>query len=543
ALSSVINNAFNKSESVYTTNSWDNFTSTLAKARSIYAYKTNDPKLAAVAKKDAADIYQKLIDATYTLQRKDNRSLKTKIAFVGDSTTYGYSLPDATRESSCFTGLIAAKYGTINYQARNFGASGCTLTKNGDFPYTTSNAYKESLKYLPDVVVIMLGTNDSKGKNFDNGKIDKFKADAIDLINSYKLLESQPVIIFNTSPIVVEIGLPSSDNKILNSNITKIAEIQREVAKESKVYSIDINKDTKNFTAADFESTDGIHPNVQGHKKLADIIYTELIEGIKGTVALDQHLILTMTEFVDPKVMTAEGYQLYSDARADLERSALDAKSDVQQVRAARVTFDKVYDGLGKYLKTDVIRIACVGDSLTEGGYPALLQNKINAGSLSFKYAVSNFGATGTTMQPCEIGYPQHEKYRKGLGNLPNIVIIMLGTNDGGGMAEDSPNFLKASKDIVDSFNALPSKPKIVFATSPRAFAKGGITQKVVDNININVVNTQKHFAAANNLPLIDINEATKNSGNLCGDGFHYSNYQVFANAFYDGLISNNIIR
>ena len=52
------------------------------------------------------------------------------------------------------------------YEARNYGVSGRTLLKKGDFPYWNENAYRQSREWNPDIVVIQLGTNDSKPQNW-----------------------------------------------------------------------------------------------------------------------------------------------------------------------------------------------------------------------------------------------------------------------------------------------------------------------------------------------------------------------------------------
>lgn len=45
---------------------------------------------------------------------------------------------------------------------RNYGVSGRTLPKKGDYPYWKEAAYNQSRNWGPDVVIIRLGTNDSK---------------------------------------------------------------------------------------------------------------------------------------------------------------------------------------------------------------------------------------------------------------------------------------------------------------------------------------------------------------------------------------------
>ena len=48
------------------------------------------------------------------------------------------------------------------FEVLNLGVSGRTMMKNGDFPYWNEQAYQDALNSEADVVIMMLGTNDSK---------------------------------------------------------------------------------------------------------------------------------------------------------------------------------------------------------------------------------------------------------------------------------------------------------------------------------------------------------------------------------------------
>jgi len=83
----------------------------------------------------------------------------------------------------------------------------------------------------------------------------------------------------------------------------------------------------------------------------------------------------------------------------------------------------------------DVIRIACVGDSITYGAgikgrvtksYPAQLQELLGA-----TYNVGNFGVSGRTLlKKGDKPYWENKAYKNALDFKPDIVIIKLGTND-----------------------------------------------------------------------------------------------------------------
>jgi len=114
---------------------------------------------------------------------------KKKVACVGDSITFGASIKDRKNNSyPCQLGKILGD----KWEVRNFGVNCATLLKKGDTPYWNLKAYKNALAYKPDVVVIMLGTNDSKPGNWKNKK--DFVSDYIELVKSFQKLDSKPQV-------------------------------------------------------------------------------------------------------------------------------------------------------------------------------------------------------------------------------------------------------------------------------------------------------------------------------------------------------------
>ena len=101
-----------------------------------------------------------------------------KLACVGDSITHGSGTKIPARES--YPAQLAGLLGP-GWDVRNFGVSGATLLDKGDRPYTRQRLYKAALDFKADVVVILLGTNDSKPQNW------KFKeefAEAVEHMNA-----------------------------------------------------------------------------------------------------------------------------------------------------------------------------------------------------------------------------------------------------------------------------------------------------------------------------------------------------------------------
>ena len=91
-----------------------------------------------------------------------------RVACVGDSITFGAGVGD--REKNSYPAVLGRLLGE-KWQVKNFGVSGATMLNKGDKPYTKQKAFAAALEFKPNVVLIKLGTNDSKPQNW------KFKAD------------------------------------------------------------------------------------------------------------------------------------------------------------------------------------------------------------------------------------------------------------------------------------------------------------------------------------------------------------------------------
>ena len=106
-----------------------------------------------------------------------------KVACVGNSITYGAGI--VNREKNSYPAQLQEYLGD-NYEVKNFGVSARTVLIKGDYPYVETDVYKQSLAYQPYVVLIKLGTNDTKPQNWKYQ--DDFLEDYQALIDSYRML-------------------------------------------------------------------------------------------------------------------------------------------------------------------------------------------------------------------------------------------------------------------------------------------------------------------------------------------------------------------
>lgn len=194
------------------------------------------------------------------------------VACIGDSITYGSGIPDRTYDSyPAQLGQMLKDFDN-RWETRNFGVSGATLLRNGDRPYVQQSAYTQALAANPDVVIIMLGTNDSKPQNWVYK--DDFISDYLFLIDSFAQLSSNPEIwICKPVPVFSELG--GITDTIVQNEIVPLID---EIAQQRDVRVIDL------FTALSGASDlfpDGVHPNAQGAELIAKAIVHAII-GIRA---------------------------------------------------------------------------------------------------------------------------------------------------------------------------------------------------------------------------------------------------------------------
>ena len=82
----------------------------------------------------------------------------SKIACIGDSLTYGHTWHDESYP------VYLAEYLGKDVEVKNFGVNGVSVTGSLDRnpSYFDSDMYSQSIAYDADIVIILLGTNDSK---------------------------------------------------------------------------------------------------------------------------------------------------------------------------------------------------------------------------------------------------------------------------------------------------------------------------------------------------------------------------------------------
>ena len=204
-----------------------------------------------------------------------------KIAFVGNSITQGDGLADPSRQG--YPALVQKMLGE-GYRVMNFGYSGRTMLKKGDYPYWNENMFSRLLATQPDIITIMLGANDSKPWNWTTQAV--YAADYTDFVDSLAAITlNKPGHARHPLILPVLIAPAATTNACCSISASVIADqiipAIRNVAKAKGLLTVDAHTPLLPHLEL---LPDGVHPNVDGNKVLADIFYESVVNlGLKRT--------------------------------------------------------------------------------------------------------------------------------------------------------------------------------------------------------------------------------------------------------------------
>ena len=188
------------------------------------------------------------------------REQALRVACIGNSITDGMGIDMS--EVYGYPAVLQRLLGK-NYNVKNFGVSARTLMNKGDLPYMKEQAWADAQAFLPNIVVIKLGTNDSKDYNWIHGA--DYGADLQKMVDTLRALPSKPQI-YVCSPIPAARIWGISDSVIVNGEIPAI----KRVVKKNKLAYIDLHTEFK--PTEGLMQRDGIHPTDKGAAQLAKII-------------------------------------------------------------------------------------------------------------------------------------------------------------------------------------------------------------------------------------------------------------------------------
>jgi lysophospholipase L1-like esterase len=177
-----------------------------------------------------------------------------RVACVGDSITAGTEYPNDLQQ------LLGE-----NFTVRNFGAGGTTVLTSSNHTYMYNLEFREAASFHPDIVIIMLGTNDANPRYFD--RIRNFVG-AYEQLISFFQREHPKIWLLKPPPIFNDDFGPTEEN-LVNGVMPRIQQVATELNLPTiNIYPLLIDHPDYFW--------DGLHPNWQGAKVIANAIYQEL---------------------------------------------------------------------------------------------------------------------------------------------------------------------------------------------------------------------------------------------------------------------------
>lgn len=197
------------------------------------------------------------------IHRKPNQGV-IRVACAGDSITNGALIPGCFWNS--YPSVRGKRLGK-NYHVENFGLNGRTLSDQADRPYSAEAEARRCFDFQPDIVVLMLGTNDTKPKNWRGA--DDLSKRFDEMLAHFLDLSQQPRIILCTPPWAknAENKLQGITNDTEAGLLPDVAACARKAAEKYGLELIDLYPLFEG--KRELLSYDLIHPNIRGARLIA----------------------------------------------------------------------------------------------------------------------------------------------------------------------------------------------------------------------------------------------------------------------------------
>lgn len=196
-----------------------------------------------------------------------------KVACVGDSLTAGHYWSSQAYPVYLKNYFDENGISGINFDVKNCGVNGISITGYGgswDDPakkYVLQDVYTQTVTYQPDIICILLGTNDATG--WENAK-DIFEDGYKSLLESFRTDIPDASIIMMTPPPTTG----TNQFNIPGDTIVDIVDpIIRNIAEEEEVELIDTEKVFSAYNPlSDLIRDDKVHLSVKGAELMAETV-------------------------------------------------------------------------------------------------------------------------------------------------------------------------------------------------------------------------------------------------------------------------------
>jgi acyl-CoA thioesterase I len=264
------------------------------------------------------------------------------------------------------------------------------------------------------------------------------------------------------------------------------------------------------------------------------------VDGINDPVIKDEEMPLIKQAAEDRKVGLIDLHTPL-EGRADL------FSVDGVHPDANKAGGDSIAALIFRAFKEQSIRLACIGNSITDNShnaqaYPVKLNQRLGR-----EYYVLNAGHSGRTLlRRGDSPYYQSSWFQEVFKFRPNLITIKLGTNDAKPYNWDThkDEFIPDLEWLIDTLGTLPTKPRIVLLTPIPAWKADGNNVWPFD-INGDVIKNEvipkiKQVAQERGLTLIDLHTPFLPYKNLTTDGVHpnAAGLDTLSRWIYNGLKS-----
>lgn len=182
-----------------------------------------------------------------------------RVACVGDSITAGWKLKEAEKYVTKLGGLLGSEY-----DVQNFGHSAYAMLKIADKSYWNSPMFQAAKDFQPDVVTIMLGTNDAH-PNYWPQYEEQYVLDYADMIAVFEELPS--------NPRVIVLGLPYLKPGGRYDGVVALNARLPAVAADAEAFVEIWNTLLDSGLSEQQLMKDPIHPSAAAHTIIAETVY------------------------------------------------------------------------------------------------------------------------------------------------------------------------------------------------------------------------------------------------------------------------------
>jgi acyl-CoA thioesterase I len=209
------------------------------------------------------------VTQTYLLATTNHeaQAAPVRVACIGDSITRGTE----------YTLDLWAELGP-DYVVGDFGVGGATVSLHSEAAYLNKTACITAEQFKPDIVVVMLGTNDADQTL--NETTAEFVADYVTLLSAFQSLPNKPQVYIVQPPPIYNVSLSLSGELFAERVIPGI----REVATQTGLPLIDAYSPLLGHPDL---FIDGVHPTAGGAQLIANAVYAAVDWAAKAPEAAD----------------------------------------------------------------------------------------------------------------------------------------------------------------------------------------------------------------------------------------------------------------